>query len=141
MYNGYGMYMPAQQIIRVNGQAGAQTLNLPPNSSALVLDETAPLVWLCKTDGAGYKSCTPFSIAEYKPAPPIDVNVLAGRIERLEEIINESNLGRSERAANAAESARGKRTTNVSGVSNSGKSGRIHASDDGEEPDPLADRE
>lgn len=137
--NPYG-YMPPQQIIRVNGHAGAQTLNLPPNSSALVLDETAPLVWLCKTDGAGYKSCMPFRITEYKPDPPVDVNALSARIDRLEAMISESD-NRCYGSADNAEYIAPKRAGNVSSIQNGGKSKRVRTADDAEEPDLTADRE
>ena len=46
--------LPPQQVTRVSGQNGAQAYALPPNSSALLLDETTPIVWLKTTDGAGY---------------------------------------------------------------------------------------
>lgn len=38
-----------------------------PNSESLLLDETEPLVWLAVTDGAGYKTVTPFKIEAYSP--------------------------------------------------------------------------
>lgn len=79
--------MPRQEILRVNGRNGAQAIQMPPNSSVLALDETAPLVWLCQTDGAGYLSTTPFDIALHQEAPQLNVGDLAARIERLEEMI------------------------------------------------------
>lgn len=45
---------PKYEIIRVNGENGAQALQMSPNSEIIVLDNTAPMVWLCQTDGAGY---------------------------------------------------------------------------------------
>ena len=80
--------MPRQEVTRVNGRNGALSLQLPPNSSVLVLDETAPLVWLCQTDGAGYLSAAPFDIAPHQEAPQINMNDLNARIARLEEIVN-----------------------------------------------------
>ena len=78
------------EITRVNGRNGAEAYQLPPNSSNLLLDETAPIVWLVQTDGAGYKSLTPYTISPYQAAPPVDVQSLEERVKKLEELINES---------------------------------------------------
>ncbi len=78
------------EITRVNGRNGAEAYQLPPNSSILLLDETAPIVWLVQTDGAGYKSLTPYTISPYQAAPPVDVQSLEERVKKLEELINES---------------------------------------------------
>ena len=77
------------EVIKVNGENGARAYNMPPNSSALLLDETAPIVWLKTTDGAGYATLNPFSITPYEPAPAVDINDLVNRIARLEERLNE----------------------------------------------------
>ena len=45
-----------QEVIKVNGKNGANAFQLAPDSSALLLDTSAPLVWLVQTDGAGYKT-------------------------------------------------------------------------------------
>ena len=76
-----------------------------PNCSALLLDDTDPIVWLVQTDGAGYKTVSPFSIAPYQPAPPVDVNSLAERITRLEEKVNESNTVTNERKGKSSASS------------------------------------
>ena len=73
----------------VNGEAGARSYRMSPNSSCLLLDETAPLVWLCQTDGAGYMSVTPYQISPYKPPEPVDMNAIVNRLERLEAKLNE----------------------------------------------------
>lgn len=88
MYNPYQMPQSySAQIIRVNGENGARAYQMAPNSSALLLDETAPLVWLKQTDGAGYPSLTPYKIEPYQPEPQPDYQGLADRIQRLEEMI------------------------------------------------------
>ena len=81
------------EVIHVNGENGARAYQMMPNSSALLLDDTAPIVWLCQTDGAGYKTVTPYEIKPYEPTPPININALEHRIAKLEEVINhgESN--------------------------------------------------
>lgn len=85
------------EIIRVTGENGARAFQMAPNSAAILMDETAPLVWLVQTDGAGYKTVTPYKIELYKPEAPADVQSLEARIKRLEEaILNESNVGNAQ---------------------------------------------
>lgn len=79
------------EVIRVNGENGARAFSLPPNSSILLLDETAPLVWLAQTDGAGYKTVTPYSISPYQAEPTPNYNSLEERIKRLEDKFNEQS--------------------------------------------------
>ena len=50
------------EVVRVNGRNGAETYQLPPNSSILLLDTSSPIVWLKTTDGAGYPSLQPYGI-------------------------------------------------------------------------------
>ena len=70
------------EILRVNGQGGIDALRMAPNSEVLALDTSAPLVWLVQTDGAGYKTPTPYSIAPYQPQAQVDP--LEQRIAALE---------------------------------------------------------
>ena len=93
------MRVSQQEIIRVNGRNGAMSIQMAPSSSVLVLDETAPLVWLCQTDGAGYLTVTPFDIAPHQEAPQVSVNELSARLARLEEIVN----GKSDAAPSESE--------------------------------------
>ena len=77
-----------QEIVKVNGENGARAFQLAPNCSALLLDENNPIVWLVQTDGAGYKTISPYSITPYQPAPPVDLNSIEKRLARLEEQVN-----------------------------------------------------
>lgn len=76
------------EVTRVNGRNGAEAFRMSPNSSILLMDENDPIVWLKVTDGAGYATVTPYSIAPYQPTPAVDVASLESRIARLEEILN-----------------------------------------------------
>ena len=100
-YNPYSGYAPASpqngagamqgfagQITRVNGRNGAEAFRLAPNSSILLMDENDPIVWLKQTDGAGYATVTPYTVAPYPAAAPVDVNSLENRVKRVEEILN-----------------------------------------------------
>lgn len=81
-----------QQVVKVNGRNGAETYQMPPNSSALLLDESAPIVWLAQSDGAGYKTLTPYDIKPHEEVPLPDMKSLEDRITKIEEVLkNESN--------------------------------------------------
>ena len=80
---------PAAQVVRVNGSNGANAYAIGPNSSALLLDESGTLVWLVTTDGAGYKTVSPYDITPHKDAPAPDFGSLESRIARLEGLIDE----------------------------------------------------
>ena len=88
---GYG-----QQIIRVNGENGARAYQMMPNSSALLLDETAPLIWVAQTDGAGYKTVTPYTISKYEPEPAPDYKAILDRLTKIEERINKNESNRKQ---------------------------------------------
>lgn len=82
-------------ITRVNGRAGAEAFTLPPNSDALLLDTSAPIVWLVQTDGAGYKTITAYDIFVHKEVTPEDrYKSLEDRIARLEEALNDKSYPR-----------------------------------------------
>ena len=108
MYNGFqNPYMPGSytqfgqnfnamqnqtqpvQVVRVNGRNGAEAYTIGPNSSALLLDESGTMVWLCTTDGAGYRTVTPYDITPHQTAPAPDFGNLETRIKRLEDFVNE----------------------------------------------------
>ena len=76
--------LPQQQVVQVNGKASVDTIRLAPNSSVLVLDTSAPLVWLCVSDGVGRVSSVPYTISEYKEETP--QNALQGVTERFKAI-------------------------------------------------------
>jgi hypothetical protein len=74
---------PRYEIIRVNGKGGVDALQMAPNSSVIVMDETAPMVWLISSDGAGYKTANPFDISPHRDAPAVDTNALETRVKTI----------------------------------------------------------
>ena len=106
MYN-FPNYMrpalPAQQIIQVNGKASVDTIQLAPNSSVLVMDTSAPLVWMCVSDGVGRVTATPYDISVHQDPQTVDVTPMEQRLSaveaaltKLEERLNEqSDVGKS----------------------------------------------
>lgn len=82
--------LPMQQnIIEVSGRAGAEAYQLGPNSSALMLDNTAPILWVARSDSGGYKTLTAFDIIEHNEQKQEDViKSLEERIKKIEERLN-----------------------------------------------------
>jgi hypothetical protein len=85
----YSYRLPTYEIVRVNGRGGANAFQMGANSSILLLDETDNVVWLAQTDGAGYKTVTPFKISPYDEQPVVDVSAITARIEALENSVRE----------------------------------------------------
>ena len=81
-------YSPPSSVIKVNGENGARAYQIGANSSALLLDESGLMVWLVVSDGAGYKTVTPYDITPHQTAPAPDFGSLESRIKRLEDMIN-----------------------------------------------------
>lgn len=81
-----------QEIIRVNGKGGAEAFQMPPNSEALLLDESDPVVWLVVTDGAGYKTVTSYDITPSVTQEQKDsdrFSLIEERLARLESVFIE----------------------------------------------------
>ena len=81
-------FAPPSSVVKVNGENGARAFAMGANSSALLLDESGLMVWLVVSDGAGYKTVTPYDITPHQSAPVHDYGSLEDRIKRLEEIVN-----------------------------------------------------
>ena len=79
---------PVMQVTRVNGENGAKSYQLGPNSSAMLLDESGLIVWLVTSDGAGYKTVMAYDIVPHQEEPKPDWNALDKRITKLEGLIN-----------------------------------------------------
>lgn len=108
--NGGGMrptFAPHYEIPQVNGEAGAKSFQMAPNSSNLLLDQTVSnLVWLVQTDSAGYLTATPWDIFPHQVKPQVDVNSLEQRVKNLEDMYAAINTGtakqsKKQRNANA----------------------------------------
>jgi len=82
------LMLQPQEVVKVNGKNGVDAYQIPPNSSALLLDTTASMVWLVQTDGAGYKTSTPYDITPHIPEEEVQYKTLEERIAKLEEIMS-----------------------------------------------------
>ena len=74
-----GLQLQRQEVVRVNGKNGADAYQMAPNSSVLLLDETAPVIWLKTTDGASYPTITGYKIT------PLETKVSTESIENIYE--------------------------------------------------------
>ena len=107
MANPYqGMMANAQQtqVVKVNGEGGANAYSMGPNSSALLLDTSGTMIWAVTTDGAGYKTVVPYDISPHKNPEQIAVKSLEERIKRLEEMIDDGHPETDKRSSHAGES-------------------------------------
>ena len=90
---------PTQQVVRVNGENGARSYQMGANSSALLLDESGLMVWLCTTDGAGYKTVSAYDIVPHQEQPKPDYGNLETRIHAVEKRLEEIANGNPKRTA------------------------------------------
>ena len=110
-YNPPQNILPSQQIIQVNGKASVDTIQLAPNSSVLVMDTSAPIVWMCISDGIGKVTATPYDITVHKEKPPVDVTSIEERLASVENALAEmrnnyeqqSNVTKSKQNNNKSE--------------------------------------
>ena len=86
---------PKYELTIVKGEEGARAFKMAPYSKAVLVDETAPIVWFAQTDGAGYLTVTPYDIVLHQSQPPVDINDLAERLKKLEEnYVQQSNFSK-----------------------------------------------
>ena len=92
-YNPYGFPMayqpprpalPQQQVITVAGADSLAQIQLAPNSSILVMDQAAPVVYLCQSDGVGKVTTTAYDIAPHKDAAAVQRESMDARLTVLE---------------------------------------------------------
>ena len=96
---------PQIQVVRVNGKNGAMSYNMPPNSSILLLDESAPVVWLKTTDGAGYPSITGYSITPIQDAPRVEQKLNSDEYSSLDERITKLEKERRSHGSEKSDSS------------------------------------
>jgi hypothetical protein len=93
--------LPPQQILQANGKASIDAIRMSPNSSVLIADTTAPIVWRCVSDGLGNVTAEAFDITHHKSEAEVEkentnnlLNEISERLKRLEfnyeSIINKS---------------------------------------------------
>lgn len=81
--------LPRQKVIEVNGKASVDTIRLAPNSSILCMDITAPIVWLCVSDGIGNVTSTPYDVKLHQEQAVEETNSLEQRLLAIEQKISD----------------------------------------------------
>lgn len=80
--------LPPQQALQANGKASISALRMSPNSSVLIMDTTAPIVWLCTSDGLGNVTPVAYDITPHKDTPAPDVSSFEQRLSAVESGLN-----------------------------------------------------
>ena len=91
--------------VKVNGRAGAESYTMPPNSDTILLDMNESIIWFVMTDGAGYKTVTPYDFYPHKEVTQQDtIKSLEDRIAKLEEAMKNGkpNYRSNERGSNTS---------------------------------------
>lgn len=117
----YNNVLPPQQILQANGKASIDNLRMSPNSSVLIADQTAPIVWKCVSDGIGNVTAEAFDIMPHKDQSQIeqenmnallvDMNERLKRLEGYYESVVDRNTDDTEVQTGKAASARSKKST------------------------------
>jgi hypothetical protein len=76
--------MPQQQVVTVAGADSLSQIQLAPNSSMLVMDQGAPIVYLVQSDGVGKVTATSYDIAPHKDAAAVQRESMDARLSALE---------------------------------------------------------
>ena len=91
-FTGYQNMLPPQQILQANGKASIDALRMSPNSSALIADQTQPIVWRCISDSLGNVTATAYDITPHKDEALTEKEALTNtlteindRLKRLED--------------------------------------------------------
>lgn len=115
--------LPQQQILQANGKASIDALRLAPNSSVLIADQTAPIIWKCVSDSLGNVSATAYDVIPRKTESEIEkenlMNTLkdiADRLTRLENkhesvTVKPTNTSATSNQANANNDAKFPKST------------------------------
>ena len=108
-----------RHTVKVNGRAGAEAYQLPPNSDEILIDLNDSIIWFVQTDGAGYKTVTPYDISEHKEIKQEDIiKSLNDRITKLEEEMRNGKLNSSANGEGSTTYSSGKQYKDAGNRSN-----------------------
>ena len=118
--------LPPQQILQANGKESIKAIRMSPNSSVLIADTTAPIVWKCVSDGLGNVTTEAFDISHHKTEEEVEkenttnlLNQISERLERLEnkyESVIDRNYESSSKTAYADDKGIAKSTDGITTV-------------------------
>ena len=96
--------LPQQHVLQISGKESIAQMQMPPNSSLIAMDSSAPMVWLCVSDGVGKITATPYDITPHiDKQPPSPLEAFEERFTKLEQTIErlEAKLNEQSHDANA----------------------------------------
>ena len=96
--------LPPQQVLQANGRTSISSLKMSPNSSALIMDTTAPIVWLCTSDSLGNVTPTAYDISPHKDVAESQASDFETRLSAVERSIIEMRGGMNDVKPNAGSS-------------------------------------
>ena len=94
--------LPPMQILTASGKASIDALRMSPNSSVLIADNTAPIIWKCVSDGLGNVTSESFDVLPHKDEAKVEqenamalIDNINTRLKRLEESYEQSHIERN----------------------------------------------
>ena len=104
-YNPYQSRMPVDNIVKVPGEEGAKSYQMPPNSRVALFDTSEDRFFLKTTDGTGYPTMRRFRFYEEFPEEPMlpdmsqyvtktDLSNLESKVDHLIESLGGANDGK-----------------------------------------------
>jgi hypothetical protein len=88
--------LPQQQVVTVAGAESLAQIQLAPNSSMLVMDQGAPVVYLVQSDGVGKVTATAYDIAPHKAKEQIERESMDARLSALEAAVKRLEVMKNE---------------------------------------------
>ena len=79
--------LPQQQVVTVAGAESLAQIQLAPNSSMLVMDQGAPVVYLVQSDGVGKVTATAYDISPHKDKAQVQQESMDARLSALEQAV------------------------------------------------------
>lgn len=105
--------LPPQQILQANGKTSIDNLRMSPNSSALIADQTAPIIWKCVSDSLGNVTATAYDITLRKDEKTLEREAISKCLLEINERLN-----RLENRTNGNDQSSIKRNTNTNTATN-----------------------
>ena len=81
--NFYQNMLPPQQILQANGLESIKAMKMAPNSSALIADQSRPIVWKCISDSLGNVNAEAFDITPHKDEVEVEKETLNNTLNSL----------------------------------------------------------
>lgn len=132
--NTYQNVLPPQQILQANGKTSIDAIRLSPNSSVLIADTTAPIVWRCMSDSLGNVTAEPFDIIPHKDAEQKEKEDMSALIADMNTRLSNLEVKYEKYESNANRNARPSspefQTTKASNAGHKKSAGNVKSDDE-----------